>query len=285
MKAKELPEERKLVADGHFYSPIVSLRKIKSNEDQIWNQVTDMIPGVDLRIQEQIQFAKSLSAHYSKLPFQDEKVEGLRYQYQNDYYSYTDSIILSTIMLQLQPQRIIEVGSGYSSAVMLDINDKFFQGKIDLTFIEPFQINRLNALINKEDHSNTKILVEEVQKVDLNVFRELKAGDIFFVDTSHVVKTGSELNYILFEILPVLAKGVYIHFHDVFYPFEYPKKWVYGGRNWNEDYFLRAFLMYNSDFQIEIFGDFLHKHRPEAFAEMPLTSKDAGGSLWLQKIK
>ena len=98
-----------------------------------------------------------------------------------------------------------------------------------------------------------------------------------------MAKTGSDENYILFEILPNLQNGVLIHFHDIFYPFEYRKELVFGGNNWNENYFLKAFLMFNNAFEIKLFSEYLHKHHPQAFEEMPLTAKNHGGNFWMQK--
>ena len=117
----------------------------------------------------------------------------------------------------------------------------------------------------------------------MDFFEILQSGDILFIDSTHIAKTGSDVNHILFDILPILKSGVLIHFHDVSYPFEYPKEWVYMGRNWNENYFLRAFLMYNNNFEIILFSDYLHKHYIEAFKDMPLSLKDPGMNLWLKK--
>jgi len=128
-----------------------------------------------------------------------------------------------------------------------------------------------------------RIIGDTVQSVPLDTFKKLQAGDILFVDSTHVSKTGSDVNHILFEILPVLNPGVIIHFHDIFYPFEYPKEWVLRGYNWNEDYILRAFLMYNNAYEIKLFPDYLHRHHKEVFAELPLTYKNTGGSFWLEK--
>jgi hypothetical protein len=133
------------------------------------------------------------------------------------------------------------------------------------------------------DKKSTSIIQSDVQLITLDNFEKLQAGDILFIDSTHVVKTGSDVNYILFEILPLLRSGVFIHFHDVFFPFEYPKEWVYEGRNWNEDYFLRAFLMYNNKFEIRLFCEYIHRHHKVAFKDMPLTYKNTGGNLWLEK--
>jgi hypothetical protein len=124
-----------------------------------------------------------------------------------------------------------------------------------------------------------------VQSVSLDLFKTLEAGDILFVDSSHVVKTGSDLHHILFKILPILEAGVFIHFHDIFFPFEYPEPWVMAGRNWNENYLLRAFLMYNKNFRIRLFSDQIYKHHTEAYWEMPLAYNVQGTSLWIEKTK
>ena len=165
---------------------------------------------------------------------------------------------------------------------MLDVNEHFFNNEIALTFVEPYPV-RLNSLLKTSDKKQTNIVESFVQDVDLELFKTLKKDDILFVDSSHVVKTGSDVQHILFNILPILNSGVYIHFHDVFYPFEYPKKWVLNGFNWNEDYFLRAFLMYNNDFEIALFSDYLHKFHKSVFESMPLTYNNTGGNLWIRK--
>ena len=93
------------------------------------------------------------------------------------------------------------------------------------------------------------------------LFRELHAGDVLFVDSTHVAKVGSDVNHIFFEILPILQPGVVVHFHDIMYPFEYEPKWIYTGVAWNEAYMLRAFLMFNPTFKILLFNSFLaHLH-------------------------
>lgn len=269
--------------NGHFYSPVFSIEDIKSRQDEIWKNVaTDGIRGIDLRAEEQQKLAGALSRFYSELPFTHEKQKGLRYQFDNGYYSYTDGIVLYSVMRYFQPKRIIEVGSGFSSAVMLDTNELFFENKIDLTFIDPYP-ERLLDVMTEHDQKYTTLIESDVQKISLDIFKNLQAGDILFIDSTHVSKTGSDVNYILFEILPVLNSGVLIHFHDIFYPFEYPKEWVFNGINWNENYILKAFLMYNTDFEIKLFSDYLHRHHKDCFSAMPLTYTNTGGNLWIQK--
>ncbi len=157
--------------------------------------------------------------------------------------------------MHFRPKKIIEVGSGFSSAAMLDINEQFFSNAIDLTFVEPYP-KTLNKLVRPGDRY---ILIDKnIQSVDITLFKTLSENDILFIDTSHIVKTNSDVLFEIFEILPLLNKGVKIHVHDIFYPFEYPKVWVVDDkRNWNEIYLIRAFLMYNADFKIISFNTFL----------------------------
>lgn len=270
---------------GHYYSTVVSLEDIKLRQNEIWKKpVVDRIEGMKLRVEDQLELIEILVKYYPEIPFKAKSTGDLRYNFENSYYSYNDGIILYSFIRHFKPKNIIEIGSGFSSALMLDTNEIFFSGDIRLTFIEPYSSDRLDALMKNRDHVNTRIIHSQVQKVPLDVFQELQSGDILFIDSTHVVKTGSDVNYILFEILPILKNGVLIHFHDILFPFEYPKKWILDGFGWNETYFLKAFLMYNKDFRIVLFSDYLSKFHKEAFLYMPEIYKSNGSNLWIKKV-
>lgn len=271
------------VPPGHFYSPIVNVTQIKKKEDIIWDKQIIKLEGISLFIDEQKSLLNEFSNYYHDIPFQDNKIEGLRYYYNNTFYSYTDAIVLYSFMRHFKPKKIIELGSGFSSAIMMDVNEMFFNNKIDLNFIEPFP-KRLYSLMKNEDKKLHTVIEENAQDVSLEVFKSLNEGDVLFIDSTHIAKTGSDVNYILFSILPILKKGVLIHVHDIFFPFEYPKKWVYDGRNWNETYFVRAFLMYNTSFKIKLFSHYIHDFHKESFNKMPLSYKNTGGNLWIEKV-
>ena len=172
---------------------------------------------------------------------------------------------------------------------MLDTNDLFFnENRIQFTFIEPNPQDRLDGLIHSEDRKNCKIQVEKVQDVSLDVYKALQENDILFIDSSHLSKAGSDLNFILFNVLPILNKGVIIHFHDIFYPFDYPKDWLTEERfYWNESYLLRAFLMNNDRYKITFFNSAAHRfHANFLSKEMPETMIDHAhcGAIWIQKL-
>ena len=276
-------EKKLFYPAGHYYSTIVDNEALRKYESFIWKEESvEKVSGVDLKANGQISLIAELNIYYEELPFAACKQNELRYYFENGFFLYTDGILLYSLMRFLKPKQIIEIGSGFSSALMLDTNELFFNNEIALTFIEPFP-ERLYGAIKEQDKKSTTIIVSEVQAVSLNIFANLNPGDILFIDSSHVVKTGSDVCFILFEILPILKKGVIIHFHDIFYPFEYLKEWVFEGRNWNEDYFLKAFLMYNNHFQILLFPHYLHTIHSEVFNMMPLCYQNTGGSLWLIK--
>jgi hypothetical protein len=130
------------------------------------------------------------------------------------------------MMRTFKPKEIIEIGSGHSSAIMLDTNEICFDNKINLTFIEPYPEERLMKILKDSDKISHTIINKKVQSIDLDTFLSLSENDILFVDSTHVSKVGSDVNFILFEVLPALKPGVLIHFHDIFYPFEMPKHWV-----------------------------------------------------------
>lgn len=274
------------VAPGHYYSPLPDVDEIRSNETAIFGNGNSprTIPGIDLREAEQLELLKKLAGYYHELPFPVRPTPGFRYYFENDWYSYSDAIFLYGTIRHFRPQRIVEVGSGFSSCVMLDTNDRFFDGQIACTFIDPDPA-RLLENIGPRDRERSLIIPERVQDVDPGLFTQLDRGDILFVDSSHVTKTGSDVNHLLFQVLPSLKPGVLVHFHDVFYPFEYPPSWVYQGRAWNEAYLLRAFLQYNPTFRIVLFNTFLEMFHESFFRrEMPLCLKNRGGSIWLQKV-
>lgn len=270
------------VPPGHFYSPLVSSEFIRKYEDRIFENKNKNIPGIDLNEEEQLSLLKEFQPYYQELPFTEENQPNLRYSLKNEYFDYSDGFFLYAMIRHFKPKRIVEVGSGFSSALMLDSNDLFFDNKIDLTFIEPHS-ERLKS--NIKPGEKIRLLEQNVQDVDTQIFAQLEENDILFIDTSHVVKTGSELNYLVFHIFPLLKKGVKIHIHDIFFPFEYPREWVIDQkRGWNEAYFIRAFLMYNKEFKIIAFSSFLEFHYREILQKhFPLTLKQESSSLWLNK--
>jgi hypothetical protein len=126
---------------------------------------------------------------------------------------------------------------------------------------------------------------QPVQDVPLALFDRLGEGDVLFLDLTHVVRPGSDVNHVILEVLPRLRPGVWVHVHDIFFPFEYPPAWVEEGRAWQETYLLRAFLAFNQAFEIRWFQTFLWaRHRAVLERCVPWTARNTGGNIWLQRV-
>jgi predicted O-methyltransferase YrrM len=268
---------------GHYYSPIPNKAEILEQIDNSQKKEVELL-DINLNREEQLQNLEVFQTFYPDLPFIEEQNSELRYYFSQNWFCYADAIFLYSFLRQTKPKRIIEVGSGFSSAVILDTVEKFFTHRPEITFIEPYP-DRLKSLLKPEDLKNCKILESSVQKVPLDCFTSLEAGDLLFIDSSHVVKYGSDLQFLLFEILPRSPVGIFVHFHDIFYPFEYPIDWIKQGRYWNEGYFIRAFLAYNQDWKIHFFNTYVVKTFETFIAKnMPLCLKNPGGSLYLKRV-
>ena len=272
------------VPPGHFYSPIPALREVQADAPRIFSEPARTLAGIELNEAAQLALLKSFEAYYDEMPFQAKACTGLHYRFENPAYSYADAIFLHGMTRHAQPQRVVEVGSGWSSCVILDTNERFFDNRIATTFVEPFP-QLLHSLVTEADQKRIRVLPQRLQDVPLEEFTRLQAGDILFIDSTHVSKVFSDVNVLFFEVLPRLQPGVFVHFHDIFYPFEYPKSWILQGRAWNEVYVLRAFLQFNTGFRVVLMNTFLeHFHRSYFERRMPLCLKNPGGSIWLQRV-
>lgn len=234
--------------------------------------------GIDLAPERQLATLRAISAHYAELPFSEHARDGLRYGFENRFFSYADGIALYGLLRVLAPKRVIEVGIGHSSALIEDVSDRFFAGAIQHTMIDPNPARARDLLLPEAG-----IVEARVQDLPASVFRSLAANDILFIDSSHIAGEGSDVNHLLFEVLPSLAPGVVVHWHDIFATFDYPREWKRQQRGYDEAYLLRAFLQYNSRFRILLFNHWVRRNCA-AFVErtMPLWMRNSGGSLWLQ---
>jgi pterin-4a-carbinolamine dehydratase len=275
--------DRTWVPPGHFYSPIVDQSEVAADAKTLFAPGLRELCEIDLRIGEQLSLVRQLAKFYGEEAFPEVQQEGRRYCLDNEYFPYGDAFAYFALLRHIKPKRVIEVGAGWSSAVLLDTDEQFLGSQIDCTFIDPYP-DRLIELMTKQDVARTRLLRRRLQDVEIEEFQRLKAGDILFIDSSHVAKTGSDVLHAVFTILPALADGVWVHFHDIHSNFEYPREWVEEGRSWNENYFLRAFLMNNPSWSIELHAASLAECAAEELLPlMPRIGSAVGGSLWLRK--
>lgn len=266
---------------GHFYSPQTSRTEVA--EVFARGHFGPPFPGLDLNAEGQWALMQTLAAGYPEQPFPEHAVASRRYFLTNPSYGHFDGIMLFLVLRHSGARRVIEVGSGFSSAAMLDLNEFTFGGRMALTFIDP-DMTRLRQLLKPDDRARVTLIERKVQDVPTEVFAELEAGDLLFIDSSHVSKLGSDVNRLFFDVLPVLKPGVWVHVHDVNGNLDYPREWFDQGRAWNEQYLLRAFLMHNTAYRIELFtGWFFNTHHAWLRERMPLCASGGGGQMWLRK--
>jgi hypothetical protein len=202
-----------------------------------------------------------------------------------------DGAMLYAMIRHVAPRRVIEVGAGCSTAIIRSALDRNGAedgpGNVQVTSIEPYPSAYLLDTIDR--HADThKLIAEPVQSVARAEFESLQDGDVLFIDSSHVLAVGSDVQYLILQVLPVLAKGVWIHFHDIRYPQDYPRSWVLKQRQfWSEQYLLQAFLAFNSSFHDVLPGNYMYRRHPdrmrEAFADLPTGGEGWPGSFWIRR--
>jgi predicted O-methyltransferase YrrM len=282
----EKNRKKKLFVDpGHYYSPIVDPSILR----QPWKRNSTLPPeqlrGIRLSREQHLVLFGKLLPYLLEHPFTDKDDSANRYHFgsENDMFPYTDGLILHALIRHYKPKKVVEIGSGYSSACIVDTIDGH-SPSTQCTFIEPYP-KRLKRLLREADLTRFTLFECPVQQAPLNLFEELSAGDFLFIDSTHVLKTGSDLVFELFEVLPRIQSGVLIHFHDIFYPFEYTAHWaIEQNRSWNEAYALRAFLTDNPNYEILFFSDyFVNNCCDELEHSFPSFLRTVPGSLWLVK--
>lgn len=274
---------RKAFADGHFYSPVVDTGAVREDEGRIW-PATPMVAGIDFNEPEQRRWlSEILPRHLPDYDYPDDPPAGsadTAFYTRNTQFSWLDSRMLFAMLRETRPQRIIEIGSGYSSLLTADVNRRFLGGRLDMTCIEPYP----RAFLRGGLPGLSRLIEARVQDVPLETFAALQQGDVLFIDSSHVAKTGSDVNFIYFEILPRLRPGVLIHVHDIFLPGDYPKEWVVDmGIHWNEQYLLRALLTDSHGFEVLFGSAYVFERFPDLVRQVLGGELYGGGSFWLRR--
>lgn len=271
------------IIPNHYYSPIPDLTTLNSN---VFTRES-RLPGIKMQIGEQIDFLEKLSRYGNELRIItdiDRNVNGQkdpRFYFGNMAFDYLDACVYYSIIRYLKPKLVIEVGSGWSTkiAAMASVKNK----NTRLESIEPYP----QPVLRKGIKGFSKLIAKRVENVSFKYFESLGENDILFIDSSHTVKTGGDVNYLFFEILPRLKRGVWIHIHDIFLPWEYPKDWVKKEyRFWAEQYLLQSFLIYNSHFEVVLANNLLAKKKNKLTKSLfPMLKVVGGGSLWMRKVK
>jgi FkbM family methyltransferase len=271
---------------GHYYSPLPDSRELgrEPRRAQVWAPTPRATPGIDWRPEAQRRLATEVLEPQERLRFaRTQTPDPTEYWAENDQYPPLDAWVLEGLLRHLRPARMIEIGSGYSSLVTARVNRELLDGSMAFTCIEPYP----REFLLEGVPGISELRVEQVQDTPLELFEQLGAGDVLFVDTSHTVKTGGDVAWIYGEVLPRVPPGVVVHIHDAFLPGEYPQSWVLEGWGWNEVYLIKAFLAFNEEFEVMFGVQWMLHNEPElidrAFPGFESYRERLGGALWIRR--
>lgn len=267
------------VTPVHFYSPIPDTSELT---DDLWARQSELV-GIDMNDEAQLRLLTEafpqFRAEYEAIPTSPDTNNPFQFYLGNGMFDGTDALVYYCMLRHLQPRRVIEVGSGNSTR--LAAQAARLNGSTELVCIEPYP----DATLQAGFPGLTKVIASRVEELSLDVFGALDAGDVLFIDSSHVVKIGGDVTYLYLDVLPRLKPGVVVHVHDIFFPREYPRAWnMEQFRFWNEQYLLQAFLAFNSDFEVLLANSYLGSRHAHAMREaFPTSPWWGGGSFWMRR--
>ena len=230
------------------------------------------LPGIDWRPHAQVERHEQLSRHMDELAARHPRLAAT-----NGSYEGLDAAILYATVRVEKPRRIIEFGAGYSSLVMAAaVRDNAMDGsECHYVAVEPYP----SSLLRPAPEGLDELRPVSARDFPTDELRPLQPGDIVFIDTTHVVKLHSEVNHLLLEVIPRLPRGVLVHIHDIFLPYEYPRDWfLERGYYWNEQYAVQALLIGNTSLEVVSANHWLQREGLVESAGLVSTAS----ALWLR---
>ncbi len=265
----------------HYYEP-----QFKFGPGSFSDMRERTLPGLDLNVAEQLELLSRFRFQDELVRFPMEQAKEHGFYYQNSMFGAGDAEYLYSLVRLIKPRRVIEIGCGFSTLIILNAATENQIGEPSYeclhTCIEPYENPWL-------DQVGVKLVRQRLEDLPLTDFESLERDDILFIDSSHMIRPRGDVLYEFLEILPRLKQGVYVHIHDIFTPFDYPDQWVHEEvRFWNEQYLAEAFLTGNSGYSIIGALYFLSRHFPEKVAEkFPVLASEIQqkkpGSFWIVK--
>lgn len=198
----------------------------------------------------------------------------------NEFLPGLDIAGLYTMIAKHKPKKYVEIGSGNSTKVAFKAK-KEQHPEMEIVSIDPFPRVEVDGL-------SDRVLRQPFEECSLDLVNELAPGDILFIDNSHRILPNSDSLVVFMEILPRLKKGVIVHFHDIYIPYDYPQFMC--DRFYSEQYGLALFILLDPVKYRTLFPCYFVSEDPELSAHLaPLWAhsnlagvEQHGGSYWLQ---
>jgi hypothetical protein len=244
------------VLPKHYYTPVPDYAWLRANKEAWTGRAS--LAGVHWDLDEQLQWLEEMCRSYYH------EVAGLRFYREaaarglGPGFGEIESQVLHCFIRTQAPPRIIEVGSGVSTACLLhasDINVQEGRPGSQIVAVEPYP-KKAFSHVGKITH-----IKQPCQTVPISLFEQLQSGDLLFVDCSHAVKVGSDVIRIYLDIIPSLPPGVFIHIHDIYLPYLYPRSVLFYPFGWQETALLLALLINNQHLSVLACMSALHYER------------------------
>lgn len=281
------------ITPAHFYYPTPKLNEL---DESVWTTSSEMV-GIDMNLAGQVNTVDDLARQHleeyqslSTMKMRPDLDVVRRQLFLHNTYGEIDGFLLFAIIRSTRPRRLIEIGAGGSTLLSIlatKMNEEEGSPAAEVVSIEPYP----EQYVREALRGRGELIEKRVENIPLSLFEKLGKNDILFIDSSHVVKVGSDVVYEINEILPRLQKGVSVHIHDICFPFNYSRKWVMEDHKfWSEQYLLQAFLSFNSKFAVTWCSAFVHAKKPEIFhqhfSNYDLSRLQPGfaGPMWLSVI-
>lgn len=268
------------VIPNHFYYPIPDTHQLEKNFPP-----SSPYPGIDLRQDFQLKLLQEtipiFSQEFNAFPLKQNKSNS--FFLHNDGFCGIDPHVYHSFIRHFKPDTIIEVGSGFSTLLAFQAIQLNNSGS-RLIVIDPWPRSLIQAFISK-DNAGIVHLPNKVEELDVDLFSCLKENDMLFIDSSHVIRTGGDICFLILEVLPKLSKGVLIHFHDIYLPSDYPRELILDQHMfWTEQYLLQAYLAENDHVEVLFASNFISKkYKPLIKRTFPNAIWWTGESFWIRK--
>jgi hypothetical protein len=243
----------------HYYEPLPDFREVTAERTRRRRDLAHLRVDMDSQVALVRRLAEAWRGELDAL------ARGGAFDFANEYFAGLDACLYYALVRELKPRRIVEVGAGHSTRIagLALARNGAEERAGELVAIEPYPEPRLDGA------AGATIVRRRVEEVDLEIFTALVAGDILFIDSSHVARFGGDVCREFLEILPRLAPGVWVHVHDIFLPHDYPAEWLLERRlAFNEQYLLEAFLAFNGDFEARAAAYWLCLEHPAEAARL-----------------